>query len=405
MSAVHDVPIIGVFTKSFTDGFGGAIWEGPAEEQVHTAFDTADKAKKGKLDQNGVAAALRELEKSERQITCEVRNMDEAGVDFDQFKEIAAPKHAYVPVVGNIFNAADSFLRESMDTIFMPLCAPTPDDQALKKLFNVIDSGGTGNMDKDGLSKGLRKLWFTEAQIKDKVEQSKEGMSLYEFRQMLLGDRYYPSFIDNIPLVGPALHGHLVPYSEIPHEHIREAFDHIDTNHDGKIDKTEVGDVLRELGRSEFQIQRLVDSMPGPEMDFEAFCELYEEPDEGRASLHWVGEKVPVPNLAKIHDVPVIGKVTNVAQDLVVDTLQGTVGNYCRHFVMGGAQIEAEEAVRKQFQEFAAEHDGKLNDKQVAILLRSMGRSEYQIKFFRDQMEDKSSIELNEFEMIYWRWI
>lgn len=404
MQAVHDIPVLGVFTKSFADGFGYAIWAGPEEEKIQEAFDKF--AKSGKLDQGGTAEALRELEMAERQINTCVRNMPKEGVDLEGFKGLATRQPMRVPVLGNIYTAAGSFTTESFDTTVMPLCAPVPTDKSLREIFQELDLDGSGTLDKEELANCLRKLWWTEGQIKDKVDESKAELNFYEFRQMMLGGKYNTTWIDNVPVVGPALHSHLVPYPEIPPEDVRAAFDQIDKNKNGKLDRTEIGDTLRELGRSEFQVQRLVDAMPMEELDFEGFCELMEEKQEARPSLHWVHDKVPLPNPARLHDAPVIGRGTRLGHDIAHDAWRHTVGAYLRNFVIGGNQPEEEEQVLQEFKDFDTDHDGILSEKEAANLLRKLGRSEYQIKFFRDAMQDRSKgVTAQEFETIYWCWL
>merc|ERR1719203_2788751 len=107
---------------------------------------------------------------------------------------------------------------------------------------------------------------------------------------------------------------------------MREAFDHVDRNRNGRLDKAEIADVLGELGKSDHQIQKLLSTLPNGEMDFESFLTFMTAEPEARPFLNWTGY-IPYPNVAKVHDTPLIGSLTSAAQDAVLDTYGATVGS------------------------------------------------------------------------------
>lgn len=404
---VHDIPGLGVCTQSFVDGFGTAIWASPEEDELRESFlKNVSFGKDGKLDQNGVAEALRQMNKCERKVNQLVRSMGEGGtVDFEGFKALAIPASKRIPVLGHCYTAVDSFCSEAFDGTILPLCAPSPDDRSLEKLFVSMDEDSSGTVDKSELANCLRRMWYNESQISAKVEDVNEDLTMYQFKHFMRGPKYQPYGVDEVPLIGPPIHSHFCPHPNIPLADVRAAFEHVDRNKDQKIDKTEVGDCLRELGRTEAQVQELLDRMPGAELDFEGFQTLMDSDPEARNWLLWVNV-VPLPNVAKIHDTPAIGTVTHFGQDTVVNTWHKTVGAYLNNFVFGDTELEVEEKLRAQFREADTDKDGRLSEKEFANLLRRMGRNEYQIKLARDRMEDRlAGVTEVEFIALHWRWV
>merc|ERR1712187_834718 len=80
---------------------------------------------------------------------------------------------------------------------------------------------------------------------------------------------------------------------EIETKDIWEAYHHIDHDKKGVLDLAEVADVLRELGKSEREIQRLLSSVPEKQLNFESFqALLISEDAEQRASGEHVSDKL-----------------------------------------------------------------------------------------------------------------
>jgi Ca2+-binding EF-hand superfamily protein len=154
------------------------------------------------------------------------------------------------------------------------------------------------------------------------------------------------------------------------------AFRKMDVKGTGLVDKHELADALRGMGKSEREIQHLLDSFSDHELNLEQFKELVSpspQPYFHAVDVPLVGS-TPVPNLRKAHDVPILGAVTKGADTLTtssannVSTAFGVMwGNY------------GEEQLRVKFNELDVEGRGLLNKKEVAKALRDTSHSEAEI--------------------------
>jgi Ca2+-binding EF-hand superfamily protein len=162
-------------------------------------------------------------------------------------------------------------------------------------------------------------------------------------------------------------------------------------NKNGKLHKTEVGDVLRELGRSEHQIQKMLDSFPAEDIDFEAFKTLLQEFPARRDFIKWFG-RVPVPNPAKVHDVPLVGTATELAQDTLVDTYSATAQAALRSL----RKLPLAD-LRAKFDLFDKDKSGKLEKKEQGEAMRSLGLYESEVKKALEHAGDKAMMTFDEF--------
>ncbi|CAK0884307.1 unnamed protein product [Prorocentrum cordatum] len=182
---------------------------------------------------------------------------------------------------------------------------------------------------------------------------------------------------------------------QIIREHeVREAFEYVDSEKAGKLDKTGIAEVLRELGRPESLIQKAIDQMEEEELDYAGF-KLLMEAEKPRPWLTSIdlGYEIPLPNPAKIHDVPVVGAVTKTTQDLLYNSYDWTLGAACRTVLTAG-----EEELREKFKEADADADGKLSRKEAAKLLRSMGKKEWEIRSALGCLKDgQEALSVDEF--------
>merc|ERR1712039_867983 len=97
-----------------------------------------------------------------------------------------------------------------------------------------------------------------------------------------------------------------------------EAFKRINKSGSGVLDKTELFDALKEMGKSDREIHELLDDVPPEGLDFEAFKELVSPSYEAYTTeVSMAGASIPVPNPRKVHDVPVLGVVTKGTSTLV----------------------------------------------------------------------------------------
>merc|ERR1719221_1187127 len=110
--------------------------------------------------------------------------------------------------------------------------------------------------------------------------------------------------------------------------------------------------------------------MPATEWTFDDCIDLLRSRPAGRPCCYWVKDKVPVPNPAKVHDVPILGKVTNFSQDVVVNAFQSTVKPYFENFIFDASDEQADQLIRKEFRDADTNSDGILSETQVGNLLR-----------------------------------
>jgi len=280
-----------------------------------------------------------------------------------------------------------------------------PSDDGLKTMFNAADSRGGGTLQKVEVAAVFRQLGMTEVQINktsDKLYDMIGGKepSLHDVRLVLYGPKFSPSLLHKVPFVGQSMSDNLLCIFDdtIIREHeVKEAFDQVDKEKKGKLDKTEIAEVLRELGRPESKIQVAIDQMEEEELDYAGFKLLMSEqkPRPWTTSVD-LGYEIPLPNLLKIHDVPVVGTVTKTTQDVLCDTYDWTVGGAVRTVWTTG-----KEELEEKFKEADADADGKLSKKDAAKLLRSLGKKEWEIKNAMDCLEDGQE-ELSVDEFVAW---
>eukprot|EP00930_Biecheleria_cincta_P007310 TRINITY_DN10851_c0_g1_i2.p1 TRINITY_DN10851_c0_g1~~TRINITY_DN10851_c0_g1_i2.p1 ORF type:complete len:443 (-),score=110.49 TRINITY_DN10851_c0_g1_i2:58-1353(-) len=407
----HDVPVLGIFTHAFADNFGDYVFTKLSSEELRKAFDAVDTNKNGKLDKTEIAAALRQAGYAERKIQhLVVEKMDgKEELDFEGFQDLVHPKETdpldpaqYVPILGNTVNMLGTLCNESVGQLVHHTCGPNLTDEVLEKVFGELDQDGSGALDQKELAGALRRLWFSESKIASMIEAVKgKDLSCYEFKKFVRGPKYSPSLLNHVPLVGPAISTHIVGSLDVdykcgahtPEKDMREAFDHIDKSKTGKLDKTQVGDVLRELGRSEHQIQKMLDSLPAEDTstDFDGFKKLLQEFPARRDFVKWIGP-VPVPNPAKVHDVPLVGTFTELAQDTLVDTYSATAQaalRSLRKLPIGD--------LKAKFDQFDKDKSGKLEKPEQAQAMRSLGLYESEVKKALDHAGDKASMNFDEF--------
>jgi len=117
----------------------------------------------------------------------------------------------------------------------------------------------------------------------------------------------------------------------------------------------------------------MLDSLAVDELDFEGFKEFMA--NYGSHSFITSLRGFPVPNPAKVHDLPLIGTCTSLTQDVLVDAYQWTAGAIYKR-----VKKTPETDLKAKFQELDADKDGAITKKDVAKGLRELGVSEIEIK-------------------------
>merc|ERR1712039_156750 len=99
-------------------------------------------------------------------------------------------------------------------------------------------------------------------------------------------------------------------------------------------------------------------------------------PAPPRQYLHWIGESrpVPIPNPAKVHDIPVVGNATLLVQDMLVDSYSWTAGAAYKYY-----RGRDDEVLKAKFDEMDMSKNGRLSKKEVANALRELDMTEWQI--------------------------
>jgi Ca2+-binding EF-hand superfamily protein len=388
---LHDIPVIGYLTVAVAD----SMYPSPADEVIKDAFEKKllETSSDGKLDKTEVATALRYMGKSERQIQ-KLIDYCEPEISLEQFAELVKPgpkpwltylgpvpvpnheKVMDVPVVGHTLHLAGGLLQEPTDWCLRRTWRSlhTPTEGSLRHTFNKLDADHSGKLSKKELGAALRTRGQTEVEIKRALDAITEDVTCYEFKDLVRGKKFPMSILYYVPIAGPALCDHILNnFSEIEvdEDDMEEAFNFIDKNGNKKLDKTEIAVVLRELGKSEQQVQSYIDSLEQDELDFEGFKVMME--DKPRPYITELGG-LPVPNLAKIHDLPIVGMLTKFAQAATYDCYDWTLGQAFRTF-----RMLSEEDLKAKFDELDTDKKGALGAKEVAKALRELGHTERQI--------------------------
>lgn len=414
-SAIHDVPIVGVLTTSITDSWRGLLWSHPTDEELREAFDQIDTNRNGTLDKTEIADGLRHLGRSERQVQKLIDMMSSQELDFDGFKELVKPaprpwttmlgkvplpnpgKIYDTPVIGNTLHTIGDMCAQPFDNSMRSVWraqAPTSDER-LANTFKHLDTRNAGTLNKKQLAKALRAWGQTEAEIKAALDGINEDeVTLHTFKILVRGKKFQPSKMNYVPIVGPAIANNIIDQcnDDYDEEDLQEVFDFFDPKKTGKLDKSDVADALWELGKSDQQVQGYVDSMEDQEeLDFNGFTDLLQP--KRRPYLTEV-KGVTVPNVGKVHDVPVLGSVTLIAQDMAFEAYDWTAGVLSRRL-----SRLTDEQLKEKFDEWDTDQSGALSGKEIAKVLRSFGQSERQIKNMRTSTASKN-ITFEEFKVM-----
>mmetsp|Transcript_69404 Transcript_69404/g.166400 ORF Transcript_69404/g.166400 Transcript_69404/m.166400 type:complete len:481 (+) Transcript_69404:76-1518(+) len=406
----HDVWFLGYFTVAFADSFNGLLGNDPSEEQLKEAFSKLDTDKNGKIDMTEAAEAMRELGYSERQVQGLMdswptdREHCKATLDFQSFQDLMVrPARPYtfpfgipgyevpMPNIGKVLDTP--VLGQTMtmtgDIITRPyddLCRSSfrlwhaPSDDALEHCFNGLDEKKTGKIGKKEVATGLRMHGFSETSIQKAVDaMPEETMEVHDFKRAVRGQKFSPGYLRFIPLVGNSVAHNLVSEYEWPVHDVEEVCAYIDKAGTKKLDKTQVAEALRELGFSEFSLQKKINSLESEPISYDDFKALL-----ATSPRPWTQEVfgLPVPNPGKIHDVPVLGTLTSLTQDAIIDSFDWTAGALSRTF-----SKQREEDLKLAFSEMDSDKDGCLTKAEFAKVMRSAGQKEWQIKRALDTLE------------------
>merc|ERR1712228_852123 len=103
---------------------------------------------------------------------------------------------------------------------------------------------------------------------------------------------------------------------------------------------------------------------------------------------------IPLPNLEKMHDIPVVGGVTSATQNLATDTFKDSLdltADLTASLTGGFVAFDSlsDKELEDKFKEIDTDKTGKLDKNEVGNCLRSLGKKEADIQKVRDEMGDK----------------
>lgn len=408
-----DHPIHGHFTAFFADSFNGTFGFGNMnDEEIKAAFEKMDTKNQGFLDKCEIGEALRGHGKSEKDIQRFIDNMEEDHLNFEEFSalckgkaqkfttdvtiwgyDLTVPNLAKVhdiPLLGGITGATHNLVKDTSSSLVgVALGAAWGglSDEQLKAKFDELDEEKTGKINAKEIAKALRALKVSEKEIK-KIKDSVGGRELdfKEFKALVKHQLGGSTHIHDHPVAGhftaffaDTFNG-AFGFGQMTDEEIQAAFDNIDTKHQGFLDKDEIHHALQEHGKSEREIQRILDNMEEDKLNFEEFKALCQgKAQEYVTDVTIMGYEVSVPNLRKVHDVPVLGALTGATHNLVSGLTQKSYGLMGTAF--GAAFGDLDDAhLREKFDEIDTEKIGKLNKREVAEALRKLKVPEADIK-------------------------
>ena len=130
----------------------------------------------------------------------------------------------------------------------------------------------------------------------------------------------------------------------------------------GWVSKTELADGLRTLGKSDREVQELLDDAPQDRLDFDAYSALL----SSRSYTTNIAS-VPFPNLRKTHDVPLLGVVTKATEGLI----KASVSTLVAAAELGSGSLSKQQLL-KTFQDADVDKTGRLDRGQVEVALRTL---------------------------------
>eukprot|EP00401_Gymnodinium_catenatum_P039492 CAMPEP_0117473658 /NCGR_PEP_ID=MMETSP0784-20121206/8882_1 /TAXON_ID=39447 /ORGANISM="" /LENGTH=420 /DNA_ID=CAMNT_0005267859 /DNA_START=57 /DNA_END=1319 /DNA_ORIENTATION=+ len=406
-SFFHDVPILGHFSLALHNSFG-QMFGNLSYEEMTQAFKDMDKNQSGTLDKTEIAEALRKLGKSEREVQNLIDSIEQPELTISDFRELLTPASRHytttvtvggmeipvpnlrkvhdVPLVGGLTAGADSLVTSSVSwsSSALGVALGSMNDDGLRAKFDELDTDCSGRLDKKELAIALRNLSISEEDIKKLLDSMKgDSVDFLEFKVLVRP----PPKVHDVPVIGHFTHFFHKTFSDaFGFDHMSEAdlhaaFNKIDRNSNGTLDKTEVADALREMGRSEKMVQQLVDSMEKPELDIDDFKELVQPSRPYFTAVFGV----PLPNIQKVHDVPVVGAVTAGTQNLVVGLVSDVGGAF-----RGAFSSLSDDELKAKFEELDTNKSGTLDNKEIAVALRELRMTEADIKGLLETMEGDS---------------
>ena len=149
-------------------------------------------------------------------------------------------------------------------------------DEKLDEIFRMIDSDGSGSLDKQEIATAMSHLGKSDEEVRKVVGgMTKEQINFDEFKEMLVPPSML-SKMKGMKLFSNAFGGMLG--GDLSDAKLREAFDRIDNDGSGTLEKGELIWALRELNKNDTQISELLGSIEKESLSFADFAELVRPP-------------------------------------------------------------------------------------------------------------------------------
>ncbi|CAE7338880.1 CML27 [Symbiodinium sp. KB8] len=195
---------------------------------------------------------------------------DDHELDLHGFLEVLADSPSSNPSPSSSPSKRASLLsRVSEDagrrfTALSSLVSPGTTEEQLRAKFDEIDVDGNGSLSRQEVEAAFLQLGRSRAEVEHELNRwpLEDGVDFRTFRLMV--KRPGSSTWLDLPGIG------------LKDGDLRDAFDVIDTDKSGQLmGREEIADALRELGKSQKQISRLVYDLPEDQfLDFEGFRQL-----------------------------------------------------------------------------------------------------------------------------------
>ncbi|CAE7478282.1 unnamed protein product [Symbiodinium natans] len=231
---------------------------GPKDADLRDAFDVIDTDHSGQLmGREEISDALRELGKSQKQISRLVSDLPEDQfLDFEGFQQLVKGKSFASHWPWGSFS--DGMTEEQ-----------------LRAMFSDIDADGNGKLSREEIEQALLQLGRSHAEIDKELRKwpCEDGVDFDTFKLMTKPPKV--SWLRDFP----GLHSFTDAISDFfggfSDDELWDAFDKIDVDNSGKLEKCELAQALHDMGKSQSRIDRLLERMPdGQELDFEDFRAL-----------------------------------------------------------------------------------------------------------------------------------
>merc|ERR1712093_741692 len=143
-----------------------------------------------------------------------------------------------------------------------------------------------------------------------------------------------------------------------------------DKDKGGTLDKGEIREALLAANKPEQEIEALIKGMTEDELTFDQFKELV----NGKAQTYFTESGLP--NLSKIHDIPILGSFTKAGTELV-SNVSWSVASMAFAAAYGSM---TDEQLKEQFEKIDTDKSGRLDAKEIGQALRELNMSERDIK-------------------------